>query len=91
MKDQKETKIRVLGDRVLVTADSKEKMTKSGIHIPDTVEDAPVTGVVVQAGTRAVDVKTGDSILFGRGAGAEIEVHKQKYVIMREADIVAIM
>lgn len=91
MDEKKETKIRVLGDRVLVTADSKETMTKSGLHIPDTVEKPPVTGKVIQAGERCTEVKAGDSILFGGGAGAEISIHDTKYIIMREADVVGIL
>jgi chaperonin GroES len=90
-----DVKIRPLADRVLVKADEAETKTASGIIIPDTAKEKPQRGTVVAAGPGKKDeptsVKVGDTILYGKYAGTEIQVEGVEYLIMRESDIFAIL
>jgi chaperonin GroES len=92
-------KIRPLGDRILVLGMEKEKKTKGGILIPDTVKEKPQEGKVVAVGAGKMnekgkrvplDVKKGDRVLFGKYAGNEIKIDGVEHLIMREDDILAI-
>ena len=87
--------IKPLADRVLVQPSTPETVTKGGIIIPDTAKEKPQKGTVVAAGPgkkdEPVTVKVGDSVLYGKYAGTEITVDGQEYLIMREADIFAIL
>ena len=87
--------IKPLADRVLVQPSTPETVTKGGIIIPDTAKEKPQKGIVVAAGPgkkdEPVTVKVGDSVLYGKYAGTEITVDGQEYLIMREADIFAII
>jgi chaperonin GroES len=87
--------IKPLGDRVLVEPAPAESITKSGIIIPDTVKEKPQRGTVVAAGeglnNKALSVKVGDTVLYGKFAGTEITVDEKQYLIMRESDIFAIL
>ena len=87
--------IKPLADRVLVQPSTPETVTKGGIIIPDTAKEKPLKGIVVAAGPgkkdEPVTVKVGDSVLYGKYAGTEITVDGQEYLIMREADIFAIL
>lgn len=90
-----DVKIRPLTDRVLVKADEAETKTASGIIIPDTAKEKPQRGTVVAVGHGKKDeptsVKVGDTILYGKYAGTEIQVEGVDYLIMRESDIFAIL
>ena len=94
-------KIRPLQDRVLVKRieDEVEK-TKGGIIIPDTAKEKPQQGKVVAVGKGKVnddgkltplDVKVGDTILFGKYSGSEIKVDGDEHLIMREEDILGVV
>lgn len=87
--------IKPLADRVLVKADAAETTTASGLYIPDTAKEKPQQGVIVAVGTGKPDepltVKVGDKVLYGKYAGTEITVAGEEYLIMREADIFAIL
>ena len=87
--------IKPLADRVLVQPSTPETVTKGGIIIPNTAKEKPQKGIVVAAGPgkkdEPVTVKVGDSVLYGKYAGTEITVDGQEYLIMREADIFAIL
>lgn len=87
--------IKPLGDRVLVKPAPAEEKTASGIIIPDTAKEKPQRGVVVAVGTGKKDeplnVKAGDNVLYGKYAGTEISYEGIDYLIMREADIFAIV
>ena len=87
--------IKPLADRVLVQPSTPETVTKGGIIIPDTAKEKKQKGIVVAAGPgkkdEPVTVKVGDSVLYGKYAGTEITVDGQEYLIMREADIFAIL
>lgn len=84
-----------LHDRVIVKPAAAEEKTSSGLIIPDTAKEKPQRGIVVAAGTgkkdEPVTVKTGDTVLYGKYAGTEIQVEGSDYLIMRESDILAII
>lgn len=87
--------IKPLADRVLVEPAEAETKTASGIIIPDTAKEKPQKGNVVAVGTGKKDepltVKVGDSVLYGKYSGTEINVDGKDYLIMRESDILAII
>ncbi len=87
--------IRPLGDRVVVEPARAEEKTASGIIIPDTAKEKPNQGTVVAVSEGDKDnvltVKAGDKILYGKYAGTEIEVEGNDYLIMSEADILAVI
>ena len=87
--------IRPLQDRVLVEAAAAEEKTAGGIIIPDTAKEKPQKGVVVAVGNGKKDepmtVKVGDRVLYGKYAGTELELDGEKYLIMRQSDIFAII
>jgi chaperonin GroES len=87
--------IKPLADRVIVQADAAEEKTAGGIIIPDTVKEKPQRGKVLAVGTGKKDepmtVKVGDTVLYGKYAGTEVQVEGGDYLIMRESDIFAII
>ncbi len=87
--------IKPLADRVIVEPAAAEEKTASGIIIPDTAKEKPMRGKVVAVGTGKPDepltVKVGDSVLYGKYAGTEINVEGADYLIMRESDIYAVI
>lgn len=95
-----EVKIRPLHDRVLVRRLEESEKTAGGIYIPDTAKEKPSRGAVVAIGKgkilengdiRPLDVKVGDTVLFGKYAGTEVRVAEQDYLVMREDDIMGIV
>ena len=88
-------KIKPLADRVLVKPASAEEKTVGGIIIPDSVKEKPLKGKVVAVGNGTKDeemvVKSGDTVLYGKYAGTEIEWDNDIYLIMRQSDILAII
>jgi len=87
--------IKPLADRVLVEPAVAEAKTASGIIIPDTAKEKPQKGIVVAVGNGKKDepmtVKVGDSVLYGKYSGTEISVEGKDYLIMKEADIYAVL
>ena len=87
--------IKPLADRVIIEASAAEEKTSGGIIIPDTAKEKPQKGVVVAVGPGTKDepltVKVGDTVLYGKYAGTEINFDDEEYLIMRESDIVAII
>ena len=87
--------IKPLADRVLVKPAAAEEKTVGGIIIPDTAKEKPLKGEVISAGNGTKDeemvVKAGDNVLYGKYAGTEIELEGEKYLIMRQSDILAII
>lgn len=87
--------VKPLADRVLVKPAEAEQKTASGIIIPDTAKEKPMTGEVVAVGCGKKDepmtVKVGDKILYGKYSGTEINIEGEDYLIMRENDIYAII
>jgi len=93
-------KIKPLGDRVVVQPEGREETTKSGIVLPDTAKEKPQEGKIIAVGTgRRLDsgelvpleVKIGDKVLYAKYAGTEVKVEGEEYLIVREADILAVM
>ena len=87
--------VKPLQDRVLVEPAPAEEKTAGGIIIPDTAKEKPVRGKVIAVGTGKKDepitVKAGDTVLYGKYAGTEIQIEGKEYLIMRESDIYAII
>ena len=87
--------IKPLADRVLVKPANAEEKTASGIIIPDSAKEKPLKGEVLATGNGTKDeemvVKKGDNVLYGKYAGTEIELDNEKYLIMRQSDILAII
>lgn len=91
----KKANITPLHDRVLVQAAEAETKSKGGIIIPDTATEKPQRGKVVAVGNgkpeEPMTVKVGNTVLYGKYAGTELEVDGTDYLIMRESDILAIV
>lgn len=87
--------IKPLADRVLIEPTAAEETTLGGIIIPDTSKEKPMKGTVLAVGTGTKDeemiLKEGDVVLFGKYAGTEIEVEGEKYLMMRQNDVLAIV
>ncbi len=90
-----DVKIKPLAYRVVVKAAEAETKTAGGIIIPDSAKEKPQKGTVVAVGPGKKDeptsVKVGDSILYGKYSGTEINIEGTEYLIMRESDIYAIL
>jgi chaperonin GroES len=93
-------KIRPLADRVVVKRVKEEEKTKGGIIIPDSAKEKPIEGLVVAVGNgkllkdgkvRALDVKAGDRILFGKYSGTEVKLDGEEHLLVREDDILAVL
>ena len=92
-------KLRPLHDRVLVKRLDEERVSAGGIVIPDSAAEKPSRGKVIAAGAgkvlddgkvRPLDVKAGDTILFGKWSGTEVKVDGEELLVMREEDIQAV-
>ncbi|MBN1597269.1 MAG: co-chaperone GroES [Bacteroidales bacterium] len=87
--------IKPLEDRVLVEPQAAEEKTASGIIIPDSAKEKPQKGTVIAIGNGTKDIemqiKVGDTVLYGKYAGTEISVDNKDYLIMRQSDILAII
>lgn len=93
-------KFRPLHDRVLVRRVEADQKTAGGIIIPDTAKEKPSEGVIVAAGTGArrddgtvvpMEVKAGDTVLFGKWSGTEVSVDGEELLIMKESDILGVI
>ena len=93
-------KIRPLHDRVVVKRMEEERTSPGGIVIPDTAKEKPSQGEVVAVGPGArdeagnlvaLDVKVGDTVLFGKYAGTEVKVEGEELLVMKEDDIMAVI
>ncbi len=88
-------KIQPLADRVLIEPAAAEEKTVGGIIIPDTAKEKPLQGKVVAVGKGTKDeemvLKAGDTVLYGKYAGTELEFEGQKFLVMRQSDVVAVL
>lgn len=88
-------KIQPLADRVLVKPAPAEEKTIGGIIIPDTAKEKPLQGEVIAVGNGTKDeamvLKVGDTVLYGKYSGTEVELDGTKYLIMRQSDVLAIL
>jgi chaperonin GroES len=94
------TKLRPLGDKVIVTPSPREEMTKTGIVLPDTVKEKPQEGTVLAAGpgrklddgtVESMDVKVGDKVLYAKYAGTEFKLDGDELLIVSQKDILAVV
>ncbi|HEV8281571.1 MAG TPA: co-chaperone GroES [Candidatus Limnocylindrales bacterium] len=94
------TKLRPLGDRVVIEPTPREEMTKSGIVLPDTAKEKPQEGTILAVGPGAfdndgkrvpIDVKAGDKVLYAKYAGTEFKVEGDELLIVSQKDILAIV
>ncbi len=93
-------KIRPLDDRILVKQSAAEERTAGGIVLPDTAKEKPQKGKVIATGPGKMlkngkrgpmEIKKGDEVFYGKYAGTEVEIENEKYVIIRESDILGIV
>jgi len=87
--------IKPLADRVLIEPAAAETKTSSSLYIPDTAKEKPQKGIVVAAGPgtkeNPVTLKVGDTVLYGKYAGTELQHDGKDFLIMKESDILAIV
>jgi chaperonin GroES len=87
--------IKPLADRVLVKPAPAEEKTIGGIIIPDTAKEKPLQGEVIAVGNGTKDeemvLKAGDTVLYGKYSGTEVELDGEKYLIMRQNDVLAVL
>ena len=94
------SKLRPLGDRVVIKPAGREEMTKSGIVLPDTAKEKPQRGTIIAAGEGRrdddgdripMDVTVGDEVLFAKYAGTEFKLDDEDLLILKESDILAVV
>jgi len=94
------TKFRPLHDRLVVRRISALEKTKGGIIIPDSAQEKPSEGEVIAVGPGGrddagklipIDIKTGDRVLFGKWSGTEVKLDGEDYLVIREADLLAVI
>ncbi|MDR0952892.1 MAG: co-chaperone GroES [Elusimicrobiota bacterium] len=93
-------KIKPLGDRVIISPIEPKEVVKGGIIIPDSAKEKPMQGKVIAVGPGALtkegarqpmDVKEGDTVLYGKYSGTEVKLDEEKYLIMHQEDILGIL
>src|SRR5438067_12809590 len=93
-------KLQPLADRVVVKANERESMTKSGIVLPDTAKEMPQEGTILAIGPGRLnekgervklEVKVGDTVLYAKYAGSEIKVDGEEILILKESDVLAVL
>src|SRR5260221_12012439 len=93
-------KFRPLHDRLLIKRIEAEEKSKGGIIIPDTAKEKPIEGKVIAVGNgkvledgtvRKLDVKAGDTVLFGKYSGTEVKIDGEEHLILREDDILGVI
>ena len=93
-------KVRPLDDRVLVKPQEAEDKTASGIYLPEGAKEKPMMGKVIAVGPgkinddgsrTALSVKKGDTVVYGKYAGTEIDVNDEKHIIVRESELLGIV
>src|SRR6185369_4564932 len=99
-KEKYNMKLRPLQDRILVKRVEEETKTAGGLYIPETAKEKPQRGEIVAVGNGKkteegkvlpLDVKVGDTVLFGKYAGTEVKVDNEEYLMMREDDLLAVI
>ena len=94
-------KLKPLADRVIVKPSEAEEKTKSGIYLPDAAKEKPTLGKVTAVGPGRINeetgkrdelaVRVGDTVYYGKYSGTDVEVDGQKFVIIRESDLLGVL
>jgi len=99
-KAKAKTKIQPLSDRVVVRPLEEAEQMRGGLYIPDTAKEKPQEGEIVAVGPGRIsdqgeriepDVKPGDKVLYGKYSGTEVTVEDEQFLILREADVLAVL
>ena len=93
------TKLRPLGDRVVIRPTPREEMTRTGIVLPDTAKEKPQEGEIIAVGPGRfeegkrvpMELKVGDRVLYGKYSGTEVTLDDEQYLILRESDVLAVV
>ncbi len=94
------TSIKPLDDRVLIKPQEAESKTSSGIYLPESAKEKPVMGKVIAVGPgkvnddgsrTALSVKKGDTVIYGKYAGTEVDIDGEKHMIMRESELLGVV
>ena len=92
--------IKPLGDRIVVRPLEAKEKTKAGLVLPDTAKEKPQEGKIIAVGTgrllddgaiKALEVRNGDRVLYGKYAGTEVSIEGEDYLILREEDVLAVV
>ena len=83
--------IRLLGNRVAVKPDPKPTETQGGLYIPDTTSERPMSGKVVAVGPEEMGMSVGDTVIYSKTAGTEIEVDDEKLLVMFDDEVMAVV
>lgn len=93
-------KLKPLADRVIVKPSEAEEKTKTGILLPDTAKEKPTKGKIIAVGPGKLDdkgrrielpVRVGDVVYYGKYSGTDVEINAEKFVILRESDILGVL
>ena len=96
----KKTNVNPLDDRVLVKPTAAEEKTSTGIYLPEGAKEKPMTGTVLAVGPgklsdkgerSAVTVKKGDTVVYGKYAGTEVDIDGEKHLIIRESELLGVL
>ena len=98
-KNASSTKVQPLADRVVVRALEETEQMRGGLYIPDTAKEKPQQGEIIAVGPGKYEdgklvpmgVKVGDKVLYGKYSGTEVTIDNENYLILREADVLAII
>jgi chaperonin GroES len=94
------TKVRPLGDRVVIKPLEESEQMRGGLYIPDTAKEKPMQGEIIAVGPGKLsdenerippDVEAGQTVLYGKYSGTEVTVDGNEYLILRESDILAVI
>lgn len=87
--------VKPLADRVIIRPAQAEEVTAAGIIIPDSAKEKPLKGTVIAVGLgtkdEVMELKDGDTVLYGKYAGTELEIEGDKVLIMRQSEVLAIL
>lgn len=87
--------VKPLADRVIIRSAQAEEVTAAGIIIPDSAKEKPLKGTVIAVGPgtkdEVMELKDGDTVLYGKYAGTELEIEGDKVLIMRQSEVLAIL
>ena len=99
-KSKTNTKVRPLDDRVVVKPTQAEEKTASGIYLPESAKEKPMTGTVIAVGPGKLNdegqrtpmsVKAGDTVIYGKYGGTEVDIDDEQHMILRESELLGVV